>query len=248
LTNLTGLNNLSSVGGYLCIEGNQSLTNIIGLESITSSVSGLSIRYNVALPNLIGLEGLTSISGFGNLYINHNDALINLTGLDNVTSIGGELEIGENLALSSLTGLESLTSIGWRLSIYDNETLSDCDVQSICDFLATPNIPIWIQDNATGCNSVQEVEAACGIVVVQSRVAASSMVIYPNPAFDYITIESSTIPAKNQLFILNLSGQKMLQQTITEPITQVDIGYLPSGIYFVKVIGETTVQTGKIIK
>jgi photosystem II stability/assembly factor-like uncharacterized protein len=77
---------------------------------------------------------------------------------------------------------------------------------------------------------------------------SNSLKIYPNPSSNKIIIETSPISAKNQLFILNLGGQKILYQTITQPLAQVDISSLPSGIYFVKVIGENTVLTGKIIK
>jgi len=69
--------------------------------------------------------------------------------------------------------------------------------------------------------------------------------IYPNPTSTGITIESST---KGQLTILNLSGQQFITRQITEPKTQIDISTLPSGVYFVRLMGERTVQIGKFIK
>ena len=50
------------------------------------------------------------------------------------------------------------------LIITDNENLSSCDVQSVCDYLASPNSSVSILWNAPGCNSQQEVEEACGNV------------------------------------------------------------------------------------
>ncbi|MCK9423507.1 MAG: T9SS type A sorting domain-containing protein [Bacteroidales bacterium] len=72
--------------------------------------------------------------------------------------------------------------------------------------------------------------------------------IYPNPARDKITIETSVRSPKGQVSIVNLTGQEYMKQTITEPSTQVNINRLPSGIYFVRITGAETVKVGKIIK
>jgi hypothetical protein len=44
LTSLTGLENLTSIGGYLLIMDNNALTSLTGLESLTSIGDHLSIR------------------------------------------------------------------------------------------------------------------------------------------------------------------------------------------------------------
>jgi photosystem II stability/assembly factor-like uncharacterized protein len=69
--------------------------------------------------------------------------------------------------------------------------------------------------------------------------------VYPNPASTYITIETNT---DGKLTILNLNGQPLLQQEITEPKTCLDVHTLPSGIYIVKITGHTAVQIGKLVK
>ena len=72
--------------------------------------------------------------------------------------------------------------------------------------------------------------------------------IYPNPATDKIAIEISGNPKQSSLSIVNIEGQQLLTRQITEPQTQIDISNLPSGVYFVRVISERTVEVGKIIK
>jgi hypothetical protein len=72
--------------------------------------------------------------------------------------------------------------------------------------------------------------------------------IYPNPATDKITIETSATPTKSQLSITNLNGQALITRQITEPKTHVDISMLPSGVYFERLTNEKTVTVGKIIK
>jgi hypothetical protein len=184
LTSLTGLDNMTSIGGTLFIQYNHALTKLTGLDNVTSIGGSLEFHYNKGLTSLTGLDNMISIGG--HLRIVDNDALTKLTGLDNVTSIGGSLEFRYNDGLTSLTGLDNVTSIGgdlWishnhvltsltglsnidafsisDLSIVDNITLTTCDVQSICDYLTAPGGTIEIYDNATGCNSQEEVEEAC---------------------------------------------------------------------------------------
>ena len=92
-----------------------------------------------------------------------------MTGLDNVSSIAGDLTIGVdgsiycgNSVLTDISSLENLApgSIE-NLEIGYNTSLSNCDIQSICDYLASPNGTISIHDNAPGCNSQLEVIEAC---------------------------------------------------------------------------------------
>ncbi len=47
---------------------------------------------------------------------------------------------------------------------------------------------------------------------------------------------------------MNLNGQEIIVQQIEESITIIDICNLPSGIYFVKLTNNLTVQVGKFIK
>lgn len=76
----------------------------------------------------------------------------------------------------------------------------------------------------------------------------SKLSLNPNPATDKITIEISELPIKSQISILNLNAQEILTRQITEPKTQLDISNLPSGVYFVQLTGDRTVEMGKIIK
>ena len=72
--------------------------------------------------------------------------------------------------------------------------------------------------------------------------------IYPNPATDKITIERSTTPVKSQLTMMNLNGEEVLTRNLIKPKTQIDISNLPSGVYFVRVTNDKTVEVGKFIK
>jgi photosystem II stability/assembly factor-like uncharacterized protein len=84
-----------------------------------------------------------------------------------------------------------------------------------------------------------------GLGINEKGISLNGLDIYPNPTSAIITIETL---ANGSLSILNISGQQLLQQEITEPITTIDVSTLPSGVYVVKVVGDKGVQVGKIVK
>ena len=63
LTNLSGLENLETVGNYLVIRDNYALTSLSGLGNLTSVGGFLGIYYNTALTSL-GLTGLQRVGGY----------------------------------------------------------------------------------------------------------------------------------------------------------------------------------------
>ena len=123
ITNLYGLNAITSIGGALAIVINDSLTTLGGLENLLSIGADLTIFNNPVLNSLTGLAKLTSVGG--NLVVYTNDNLPDLTGLDSLVCVGGDLQINTSNALINLNGLKSLTSIGGGLGLWDNPILSD---------------------------------------------------------------------------------------------------------------------------
>ena len=121
LTNLTGLDNVTSIAG-LFIWTSDGLNSLTGLENITSVAGDIEIICNNSLTDLTGLDNLTFVGGsFG---IHHNDSITNLSGLNNVVFIEGELVIWDNPSLTSLTELNNLDSVGGYLAIVDNDSLT----------------------------------------------------------------------------------------------------------------------------
>lgn len=184
LADVDGLSSLTTVGGYLNFHFNGALANLEGLSSLTSVTDGMELLNNSSLIDLDGLSALTSLGG--GINIEDNGGLISLGGLSSLSSIGGGLSIVNNTALPNLTGLSSLTTLAGgitvisndvlttlnglenidhtsitNLNIQNNTILSNCEVQSICDYLGIPANSATISGNATDCASRAEVEAAC---------------------------------------------------------------------------------------
>jgi hypothetical protein len=275
ITNLNGLNVLTSIGGDLGVSQNWSLYSLAGLDNVTSVGGNLVFYENLALTSLTGLDNMTSIGGNlwcfisaltslagldnvtsigGYLGITNNPALTSLTGLDNVTSIGSFLVISQNNALTSLTGLDNIdaTSID-SLFIYDNTSLSDCDVQSICDYLVAPNGTIEIHDNAPGCNSPEEVDSACIYVSVRELSTEIQGEVYPNPILTSAVLEYELKePAIVTLTVSNHLGQQIetlvnshQQQGKHQAVWNAE--GLPPGIYFYRLQAGEQSASGKMI-
>ena len=82
----------------------------------------------------------------------------------------------------------------------------------------------------------------------EMSIQSNMLKIYPNPSFNLVTIETSGATIESSLTILNIEGQQLITRQITESKTQMDISNLPSGVYFVRLINDKTVEVGKIIK
>ena len=99
-----------------------------------------------------------------------------------------------------------------------------------------------------GANSykatVMDYAAPAGIIELKS----SQISIYPNPATDKITIETSATQGQSQLSVMNLNGEEVLTRSLIKPKTQIDISNLPIGIYFVRLSNDKTVEVGKFVK
>ena len=61
----------------------------------------------------------------------------------------------------------------------------------------------------------------------------NSLKVYPNPAKDYLIIEN--IDKINNIEIYNIQGEKILEKSVELNIETIDLTYLKSGIYFVRV-------------
>jgi hypothetical protein len=163
LQSLNGLQNLQSIGAEFIIESNTNLTDLTGLSGLNFVGSTFNIWGNDSLQSLAGMTSLDSITDY--LMIENNDHLTSLAGLENVVSMNC-LIVSENQSMTNLAGIENVTPNTIHcLTVHDNPLLEHCDVQSICEFLASPTGAIAIYNNATGCNSPPEIAHLCGFTM-----------------------------------------------------------------------------------
>ena len=126
-----------------------------------------------------------------------------------------------------------------------------CEVQSICNYLAAPNGNIEIHDNATGCNSQEEVEEACETVSIIENQLNIKLNAYPNPFTTSATIEyelnhpeTVTITFYNQfgkqVDVIEQQQSAGLQHVVWTP-------ELPVGIYYFRLEAGKQLATGKLV-
>jgi len=221
ITNINPLSNLNSINGYLYLSINHNLTNIDPLVNINSLGSFLVIRYNEALNDISGLLNLNTINS-GNIDITNNASLTSLYGLDNIAG-------------SSIIDL----------NIYENPLLSECEVQSICDYLVNPNGTIDIHDNAIGCDSQEQIEDACSVGIVNLN-CNQNTTIYPNPANNNLYFNREEDYGEIEVLIYNQLGQTVFNKIITT--NKIDISNLEHGIYFIELKSDNSLSRHKLIR
>ncbi len=253
INNLSGFSVVTSVEQWLEISNNNNLVELSGFDNLNSTGS-LFIHHNENLESLIGLENLSTIDYF--LSIWYNDTLSDISSLGGLLYIGDELRINSNLTLNSLSGLDNIDADSLdRMYITDNINLSECAVQSICDYLIIPGADVTINGNFDGCKNIQEVEEAClSIYIEDKKSKVEELVFYPNPVSTSGHIKGISNKGDQIQILLfssmgtclrtwQFSNKPKIQQDYT-----LDLSNLLPGIYLVKVMIANEFYTTKVIK
>jgi hypothetical protein len=235
LTNLTGLNNITSLSGSMYIGENNALVSLNGLENLTSVGGELNITNNVVLSNLNGLENLTSVGtqiriGAWNDYEPGSPALTSLSGLNNLTSVR-YLSIMKT-ALTSLNGLENLTSVGRSLFIGYNTALANLsglyNVHMTEIPLLSAEVKIYTNDSLC-METAQELEArlrANGFIGTEN-IHDNTGTLCPPEIFDVTTNQGpdGTSVLLNESQCLSLDSHKILWTAKDLDFTCDDLGW-----------------------
>lgn len=95
LPTLNGLNNLTSISGYMYLYSAPLIQSLNIFSNVTSTVTGLEIFVYRGLTSLDGLDNISIASG-GDLIIEGNDQLLNLNAIENaIPSILGTVKFDE---------------------------------------------------------------------------------------------------------------------------------------------------------
>lgn len=199
------------------------------------------------------------LNGFYNLeeigeYCEISDSwLENLDEFSNLRKIGksfgsinpSNLIIERNPLLSEIGGLRNVVltpNAFGKLSIRGNESLSTCNIQSVCDVIAVNKQQVLISNNGLGCESVPTVKQQC--ITSIDEVQGTSIYVYPNPTNGIITVEGILTNAK--ISILNING--ILQHKIQIIDNQINLENLQNGLYFIKIETKNNIETQKVLK
>lgn len=262
LQNFDELSNLQTIGGslYLLNNGVQNLSafssiqtledlyvvlcpnlsDLSGLENIQTITGRLRIGFN---PGLNDLTVFNSIHSVGNLDIYQNQNLQMLKGIENLQEVSGRVLIADNPVLSDITAIGGMSPQISELVISNNPNLSICKNAFVCAVVDDPTVAKFINNNNTGCNSVEEVEMAC-LLSVSEEVLTNSIYIYPNPVSEVLTISISENIDFNRASLFTILGQKLFESSEKS----INISHLATGIYVVEVETGQGKITKKIVK
>lgn len=250
INSLENLNQITAIGGGLYI-GYSYLIDLTGLNNLISVGGAFGVGYNDVLLNLNGLDSLKSIGNY--LYIQDNNKLMNLNGLDSLSYLGGYVSIAGNPELTNLYGIGNIDpSTISDLQIWNNLLLSNCDAESICNYLTNSNNEIEIHDNTTGCNSREEVETAC-LVGLENIIQENKLSIFPNPSSSRFTIQFSLENEEQvKLLVLNNLGQVVAivaNERLSEGEHEINWNAegMPAGVYFYNIQIGKQAGTGKLV-
>lgn len=243
IENLDGLETIQIIRGGLWITDNPNLESLNGLHNLFHVDGVLNIGYNEALEDLNSLISLDSVGG--DLKLINNSLLSQIEGLSNVQSIGGDLKIYTNELLSDLEGLNNIVASSIQnLFIVSNSSLSNCAVQSICDYLSTPNGSTVINNNLENCNSLEEIESLCIPLSIAEQNNFESITIYPNPANDILYIFSTNGVKIEEVQMYNQIGQEVLRESSNSSI---DVSSLTPGLYIIEIKLDGEKRKSKIV-
>ena len=124
-TRINGFSCLTTVGGDLNIQNNNSLKTINAFPLLESVGGSLSVSINPELERIVGFQSLSSIGRDVNIFT--NDELESINSFSLIASIGGSLNIVDNARLLSLGGFGFLSrdNVLGDISIVSN-TSFDC--------------------------------------------------------------------------------------------------------------------------
>jgi hypothetical protein len=242
-SNLSGLENLTHIGGYFNIINQNQLEDLSHLTNLSYIGNSLQVYDADILTDLSGLENLSYIGGA--LALRFNDNLETLSGLNNLSILGGGLQLWNNPELVGITEISGIDQILGFLDIQSNGSLSECDISSICDYLASPNGTIVIHDNNTGCNSIEEVEEACFVNTEENVNTVNNIRIFPNPAKEKVTIICPENLQIDESCIFSQEGRKLV--CMKDGVKTIDVSNLRPGLYIVKIISDKTSYINKLI-
>ena len=99
---------------------------------------------------------------------------------------------------------------------------------------------------ATYGRSIYKIDLSQIILDNNSNIDSSNWLIFPNPASEYVTIQSqSSIEGKISVF--NQLGAQLLSENISGNTKELHISNLPKGLYFVTISSENRKVTKKLI-
>ena len=80
------------------------------------------------------------------------------------------------------------------------------------------------------------------------NIIRNELKISPNPVKDRFCVDLADFSKNTELFLFTADGHQLISQPVTAKKTWIDVSRLPSGLYYIRVIGQRSIGTAKILK
>ena len=221
-------------GGYpfITVTSLQTL-NISGCTGLTylncssSKLTGLDLSSCTALTWLdCSYNSLTSLD------LSANTRLEYLNCADNQLSC---LDISNNTLIGSGNGNNTKLDLGYMPSLTE-----------VCVW-TTPFPPSGMEINISGSPNLYFTENCSGCPTGREEIPDSKVLVYPNPAYDFITVRS-VYPENMSVEITSPKGQLISRKEMDGPTLQLDLSSFRKGVYFITIRSKDLLTTRKIVK
>ena len=147
-----------------------------------------------------------------------------------------------------------MNALGTDFLIYDIRPTTDGGF--ICGGVVYPSPPdtgtqdMWVfKIDSNGCVDTSNCWVSVGITEEVTH-KKENLLIYPNPTNGVVTIEIPNPQIYSGVFqLIDLTGKEVLTKTINSNFTQLDVGWLPKGLYFYRYLDKTqqVSSSGKLV-
>jgi hypothetical protein len=220
----------------------QNLTSMSGCDSVVTLDLTIENSYAVTDNQTVCASSFTWIDGI-------TYTASNSTATHTFTTVGGcDSVISLNLTLThidtsvtrgtlQLTANQTGASYQW-LDCSNNYTAIAGETNR--ELLITQSGDYAVEITSNGCVDTSSCFAFVN-VGVNEVVVNQDITVYPNPTFNYVTIDLQNVTtSKSEILVIDLSGKTIFKESVTKtnsPWTkQIDLSSFAPGSYFVKVI------------
>lgn len=228
-------------------------TNHLSLSNIPDSANGFLYRCSIIDSSCNCITAETS--EFANLFVYHpNWPIVVTSQISNINTnsavTGGTVVIDGGFFVTQ-------KGVCWAQSnMPDTNNSHSIDGNGIGQFASNINglssgTTYYVRayaTNSTGTSYGNVVAFTTETSSIEDIYNKDNLIIYPNPANDFITVKTSDIKSGSILTIYDVTGRIVLEKGLIQNESQIDIGKLVSGIYYVKIVNENTISGSKFIK
>lgn len=240
LLNLDGMEE-AVIDQRIFFDGNYSMTTLSGSAIFDDFRGELYIGFSA----VSDLEGLTGVNSLRSLRLVDNFKLERFSGLENLIAIDSSLVIHNNRVLNDLSALDHAVGFGGaELVIAANDSLSNCAVQAVCEWLAGPDIlNLDISNNKEGCENRAAVEEVC----LDKNITDTTVLLSPNPFSNFLDVHINTPNEEVTTRIWDIPGRLLRTDRFTRHC-QFDLSVLSPGIYIIEIQIDDQVIVKKVVK